>query len=142
MEKTTNQSFGITTYAWQEVSEKLIDLWKIEQMLNDSIFLKKYGQEVNHVSFSYIATPQSNFTDEEGITFHPETKKIKIILRLNYNVLINATSEEAFIMMTELYLTAMQSLKAFNFSNFNIKSLIHDIEDIFNQKGWLSKQAA
>lgn len=41
MEKITNQSFGITTYAWQEVSEKLIDLWKIEQMLNDSIFLKK-----------------------------------------------------------------------------------------------------
>jgi hypothetical protein len=115
-------AFQFTSYAHEEVSSKLD--FTVFDALNNQIDLKEFGEGMNIIGFAFIVLPPTTFPQEQHIQYYPNHKEVSISLPLNYEQFVNATPEEAIMMMKQVYLNGLRVLPLFAIPDFDVAGLI------------------
>jgi hypothetical protein len=130
MEMTTDlKTFDFTFKAWHEVEDK-IDIWTMEDLLNNHLNLSKYGDGLHRIVFEYIADDWEGH--EEDIVFDPETKTLSLSLHLDFEVVKTVSKTEVLGMMKELFLSSVFYYFGVRIYDFDYRMYYEDLREILN----------
>ena len=129
METTTIlENFTLNCIAWHTVEDK-IDIWTIENALNNHLDLFKYGKDLHQIQFQYIADYSE--IHQEEMTYNPETKTLFLSLRLDFEQVESSTKAAVLTMMKELFLTSVFYYFAVGIRDFDFSGFYEDLKEIF-----------
>lgn len=117
--------FNITMSSWHEVTDKLFpNLNPIQNLLNQSLKLERYGTAIKRLNFIFIAQrPSSNFF-QNTYDYQPQTQSLTIEYLLPYSKIKESSIIENQSTMIQSFLAAISpdclenQIKDFDFQVF------------------------
>lgn len=105
-----NTSFEITYVATEAIGMKLpvIDL---EELLNASLTLADYGEELQKVFIVFLAVSKEDEFHQEKITYTESEAHLEMVLRLPYKDVLKSDSGASMQLLKEAFLKGIESCK-------------------------------
>lgn len=134
------EDFFFTAITWHEVSAKIVstNLDLIRQSLNQNISLRSYGTGVHEIAYIFVAIRPTNTLHGEMMRYYKAKKEVFIQKKLPFELVEAYTESEVLSLMANTYLQSLEDLTKRKISDFDIKQLHTDVQQLFQTKGWLN----
>lgn len=136
---TYNPPIWITAIIWHELGDKIgvVNLNKIDHLLNNKIALSNYGKGVEKLIFIFIAVQPGDTMHPEETNYIPNEKKLLLYRKLPFEKVEAYSVEEVLRLMADKLLDTIVNLWGQKIPDFNHFRLGQDIQKLFIDLGWV-----
>lgn len=134
------KDFYFTAIVWHEVSDKVVrlNLNTIREALNQNISLRSYGTGVHEIAYIFVAIRPTNTRHGEMMRYYKAKKEVFIQKKLPFELVEAYSEAEVLPLMANTYLQSLQDLTKRKINDFDTKQLCTDVQQLFEEKGWLN----
>jgi hypothetical protein len=131
------RKMSVTARVWKDIPlEKGVFIHSLTNLLNDHIDLSCYGKGVTEFNFTAVIEPDSFFPNK--FRYQKESSKIDVERRIPYEEVIDSQLGAFRVQVARLYLDVISELIEQDISEFDAKRFRQDVEDLFENQGWLA----
>lgn len=121
---------------WHEIYPK-VNLSPFIHAIHEGIDLCKYGEGLHKFYFNFLVVLPKSKVLEPYAYYSRKKKEADISVKIPYNLMLNASEDEAIKLMEEAYLKGIDKLKTFSLKNtFDVDRFKKDVQSIFAKEKW------
>jgi hypothetical protein len=114
----------------------------LSDVLNAQLQLESYGEGVKGIAFIFIVTLPADDIHVESFRYRKKNQEIHVQMRLPFAAVKSSSLEEVLHLMAQKYLdTMLEKLLNKNIPEFDWRRFTADVQNLFEQKGWLMSLA-
>jgi len=139
-EKQFILDFGIGGGDWLVIGKKMSHFYQLERVLNQNLQLSEYGIGVHRIECAFVILPERSILSCPIVNEYLFGKKrVKIIIELSYDELLNADEYTLFQLLSSYVLKVLTQIAELQVMDFDWKRLYRHLRWLLIVENWMDE---